>query len=208
MPFGFLADSGVDVENALEARLEARIAELEALAAERSEQHKRALEEAREVGARAALAERSDAEEKAIGALSCALGEAVSAWRERLDGWAAAAAGLSSAVLQKLFDDVSGRELTALVESAIRKRLALLEAGSVVAIRVSPDDFPDEQRLTAAGALGCSAEILRDPGVESGGCILDLKLGQVDLSLGEQWRRIERLLAAIEGEGEGVGPGA
>jgi flagellar assembly protein FliH len=182
-----------------ERLLEERIAALEAELVGEREAVSAKLAEAREQAAREALETRSDAEEQALAALQDALGAALEQWRERLASWDRAAAGVARAVLEQVF--VANDERAALVESAIARKLAALESASLVEVRVSAEDFGEAGALEAAERLGRGVKLAGDPALQSGECLVDLKLGHVDLGLGGQWRRIDALLDQLEREG-------
>lgn len=183
-----------------EALLETRIAELEVAIAERERVHSREIEEARAEGARKALEARSEHEAKSLQALQQALDKARSDWGDRLTGWETAAVAIARAVLEQVFTGSASR--SELVESAVCRRLDQLEASTIIRIRVSPEDFPDEEALAgAARAIGGAVELISDTALVAGGCVVDLKLGHIDLGLGAQWQRVSDLLDRLEREG-------
>lgn len=183
-----------------ETMLEARVAELRAAIASAEERHQRELEEAREEAAREVLEQRSDAEDRAIEALCDAAGQANDAWTRRLRSWESGSIAIARKVLEQVFADASSR--SALVESSIRRRIQVLETHAIVQVRVSEQDFPDPLSLAAANrAAGGQREIVCDAALPSGACIVDLKLGHVDLGLDAQWARIAELLEVLELEG-------
>jgi type III secretion protein L len=181
---------------AREALLEQRIVELQESLAAEGERHRKDLERARKESARVALEQRSDAEERAIQTLTEASAAANAAWNKRLHSWEATAIAIARAVLEKIFADADER--SALVESCIKHKMRLLEKGSVARLRVSGTDFPD---LTPLGAdLTDVIEVVSDAALGTGECIVDLKLGQIDLGLDAQWARVAQLLEALERE--------
>jgi len=201
--FGTATGSQAAGEIPAEAALKARISELELqiiqLETERPEQ----LAEAREAGARDALDQRSDSESRALKELKRAFGAAQLSWSDHLKGWEASAIGIAQAALEQVFADAG--DLSPRVQSAVRRQLQRLEDNAVVRLRVSPDDFPDADRLErAAREVGCQSELFRDPSLTSGECIFDLKLGHVDAGLRSQWRRVSLLLDRLEREGLGL----
>jgi type III secretion protein L len=198
--FSAASSAGVHETASRETLLETRIAELEAALATIETTLPAKLEDARGEGAREALAERSDAEAKGLEALRETLCACRSDWTQRLASWDAAAAGISRAVLERVFLGVEDR--AELVKSAIAARLQALEAASVVRIRVSAEDFPEPYKLTAiADLVGPAVELAGDAALKSGSCVVDLKLGHLDLGLGQQWSRVAALLDQLEGQG-------
>jgi flagellar biosynthesis/type III secretory pathway protein FliH len=180
-----------------EQLLEARIAELEAEIRRLDEARPEDLKEAREAGARDALQERSDAEEQALKELKRALKEAQASWSRELKRWESLSIGLAAAVLERVFFDATDR--SAQVASLIQRQLQRLDASSILRIRVSADDFSNSDRVNAvASSIGNQVELTPDPSLESGGCIVDLKLGHVALGPGAQWTRVAELLDRLE----------
>jgi type III secretion protein L len=180
--------------------LEARVAELEreltSIAADLPEK----LKQAREEGAEAAREERTEAEDRALEALADALEAARASWEARLSSWESAACGIAKAALEQVFADAG--KSAELVEAAIARQLDRLGASSLVGIRVSQDDFADDARLArTAKSLGAGLELKRDPTISSGDCVIDLKLGHMDVAPGAQWQRLAALLERLEREG-------
>jgi len=196
-PFGSPVDA---LQAPASQSLEAAGSEAEDLARrilELKEDRLNELAEARAAGAREALEERSGAEAAALAQLEEALGAAQEAWSKQLEAVEASAIGIASAVLEQVFADRT--DLTARIQSAIRAQLQRLDDASVIRLRVSPEDFPDAGALAAVAAgCNCHAEVIADPRLESGGCLIDLALGQVDAGLPAQWARISGLLERLE----------
>jgi type III secretion protein L len=179
---------------------QARIAELEAELASIAEELPAKLERAREEGSTAARKERSEAEAQALKALAEVLKQAHASWDERLSSWEGAACGIAKAALEQMFTAAGPR--AEFVEAAIARQLERLDASMIVRIRVSGDDFAGDARLARkAKAVGARVALERDPALKSGGCVIDLKLGHVDVSPGAQWTRLAGLLDRLEREG-------
>ena len=202
--FGFEAIAApIGSGDSPQQELEARVAELVAELARREETHVVELEVARAKGASAALAARSDAEARALDALKEALGAADASWRERLASWDTLSAGLARSVLERIFADPSDRVEEAV--NLVRGRLGRLDLDSLVRIRVSASDFGDQDALAAASrAIGAKAELAADEALSSGDCVIDLKLGHVEVGAGAQWARVSSLLDRLEREGTGA----
>lgn len=83
----------------------------------------------------------------------------------------------------------------------IARQLAALRRSSVIAIHVSPEDFPDAAALaTLSAELG--AEGLRvesDRALRAGASRIECRLGQVDLDVRTQWQALSALLAEMAG---------
>ena len=180
-----------------EQLLEARIAELEAEILRLDEARLEDLKEAREAGASEALQERSDAEEQALKELERALKEAQASWCRELETLESLSIGLARAVLERVFFDASDR--SSQITSMIQHQLQRFDAHSILRIRISAEDFSDADRVNAvAKAIGNQVELTSDPSLESGGCVVDLKLGHVALGPQAQWTRVAELLDRLE----------
>ena len=167
------------------ARLQAALAEMRSRAPE-------AERLAHETGRRQGLEEAADETDRLIAAVSAGVDQARAAWSDRLAELDALAAMLAQASLSKLFGDAP--DLTELVTRSIRQRTQTLGRESVVSIRVSGADFPDEaarDALRSAVAAG-SSELVIDPALSTGECRLDLKLGSIDVGVASQWRALDR----------------
>jgi len=198
--FGIRAVAIPSESDAGEARLRARIAALEAASAEAEERHARDLERARAEGAEAALEERSDRDERALALLREAIGTATAGWEARLASWDGVATGLARAILSAVFADSD--QCSGMVQACIARKLATLKTSAIVRIRVSPLDFTDADALDLLGrTIPEGLELAADPGLGSGECLIDLRLGHVDLSLDSQWREIAQFLDSLEQRG-------
>ena len=122
--------------------------------------------------------------------LATAAAGATAAFRARLDGLEAAAAGLAGLALSRIADHPETRR--DLVEGAVRRALAETAAGAVVRVEVSRNDFPDPSALAAAAeAAGAQVVPMDHP---SGACRIILRLGEIDLGLDGQITRLRALM--------------
>lgn len=183
-----------------ELALAAATREIERLQAALAEMRKRAPEAealAHEAGRQQGLEEAADETDRLITAVCAGVDHASAAWNDRLAELDALAAMLAQASLSKLFGDAP--DLTELVTRSIRHRTQTLGRESVVSIRVSGADFPDEaarDALRSAVATG-SSELIIDPSLTTGECRLDLKLGSIDIGVASQWRAIDRFFDVL-----------
>lgn len=164
--------------------------------AERSTE--RRVREARSAGyAQGAAAAEQDfnAQSAAIAAAARSASDSFAAHLGRSDQLAVM---IAHAALTKVFEDPEGQADR--VISAVRRQLTQLRRETVVAIHVSASDFPTEgSRTDAARAVG-EAKLVLDADLPSGGCLIKLKLGELDLGLQGQWRALSQiLLGASEG---------
>ncbi|MEO9130649.1 MAG: FliH/SctL family protein [Sphingomonas sp.] len=152
---------------------------------------------AREAGRQQGLEEAEDEADRLCAAVCTGVDRARAAWNDRLAELDALAAMLAQASLGKLFGDAP--DLTELVTRSIRLRTQTLGRESVVSIRVSRADFPDEatqDALRSAVAAG-SSELVVDPALTAGECRLDLKLGSIDVGVASQWRELDRFFDVL-----------
>jgi type III secretion protein L len=173
-----------------------------ALAAQRSESQK-AVAAARAEGERQGRAAADEAVAKRVAALGKGVEEAVAAWSDRLAGLEGLAASLARAALAKLFDDQEGH--SRFVAAVIARQMRLLRRDSLVAIRVSALDFPDDRAVAALASEGAtgSVRIVADSDLASAECRIDLQLGHIDVGVGTQWAQLAALLDELAAAGVG-----
>ena len=122
--------------------------------------------------------------------------EALTAWQSRLGEWEALAVLVGKMALAKVFDDPAAQ--SEMVVSAIARRMMELRHQSVISVRVSDEDFPDEVALARIAVLaGKSVETLATGELASGECTIDLKLGKMDIGPKTQWAALGALLDRI-----------
>lgn len=200
MPFAKPLVGQAPNEPSREQLLEARVAALEAEIAEASEGLPQLLEIARKDGAREALKSRSDVDEKKLEQLGIGISKAIANWAERLASLEGFSATITRSVLEAVFADSTDR--CRAIESALRRRLDHLDAQSIVQVRVSSEDFSSAEALEVLTTeLGAKLSIVGDPKLKSGECVLDLKLGHMDVGPAGQWLRIAQFLDRLEREG-------
>lgn len=176
---------------------------LAALAAQRIESQK-AVAAARAEGERQGRAAADEASARQVAAFRKGVEEAVAAWSDRLDGLEDLTAALAKAALAKLFDDHEGH--SGFVAAVIARQMRLLRRDSLIAIRVSAVDFPDDRLLAALAseAKTGSVRIIADKGLACAECRIDLHLGHIDVGVGAQWAQIAAFLDGLAGlEGGG-----
>ncbi|MBQ1496690.1 MAG: hypothetical protein IIZ38_00100 [Sphingomonas sp.] len=188
-----------DPRDIKQARL---VAELERLQRQRAEDEaaaKRAVAVAREEGRQEGLAQAERREADGIAALRQGLERARADLGERLGALDRLAPELARAALARMFADSEDR--SALVEAMIARQLAALRRSSVLAIHLSPEDFPDIDALAALSA-GLGAEGVRietDRALRAGASRIECRLGQIDLDMDTQWQALSALLAEMAG---------
>jgi flagellar biosynthesis/type III secretory pathway protein FliH len=181
--------AGLAAERDLAAR---RLIELEA---ERVE----AVAVARAAGREAGLAEAASRAEEALARLERSLEGGLAQLAADAAALETLAVQVARAALAKIFADPAGPvrpDPGQLVEAAIRRQLADVEAEMLVRVEVSACDFPDPERLAQLSkALGRGrVQVLANPALTSGDSRLKLKLGEVEIGLPQQWRRLSAVL--------------
>jgi flagellar biosynthesis/type III secretory pathway protein FliH len=186
------------VEDPRVAALERENDELRKTLADSLAAAERAEEQAREDGKNEALAAERRDEEKRLAALDRGIAAALEAWGDRLKELDGLSALLTRTALAKLFDETTDH--SGLVLGMIARQMHHLRRETLLAVRVSPHDFPDQDALdTVAAKAGTgSVSILVDPDLAAGDCRLDLQLGHVDIGPRAQWPQLAALLEAFE----------
>ena len=139
-------------------------------------------------------------EEERLALMTKGLCEARSDLTQSLKGAERLAALVARDCLDKLLGDPAYR--ADILYRMIRVQMAQINADSVILITVSPNDFADEAALAdLRTATGTQQIAMRaDPALESGGCILELRLGKADVGLGQQWTALGSLLTELDQE--------
>ncbi len=113
---------------------------------------------------------------------------------------------LSLAVAEKVIER-EARADPALVLEVIRAALAEIEDETVARVRVNPDDFElvqgrwDEAIARHGGVAAQRAELLPDELVETGGCVVETRVGRVDAQLHAKLAQISTTFhALLDGE--------
>lgn len=178
-----------------EAELEALREELRdaAQAAEAREQD--AFERGRLEGEQQAV-RRAD---EALARLSTALRQAEAEFSDRFVRFEALSLQIAQTALAQIFGDES--RFAGMVCEAVRHQIATLGEHLAAGARVSSADFPDQEALDALGAQMRKLHIAIDPALASGECAIDLRMGQVDASIGKQWSALCAIMEDLAAEG-------
>jgi len=159
----------------------------------------RALVKAREDGRREGqeLARRDD--DKRLVVLGEGVAGAREAWEQRIGDLDGLAALVAQSAIAKLFDSCDSH--ADFVVGMIARQLRHLRHETVLTIRVSLEDFPDDVALAALGTgAGTGAiAVVRDDALDGGQCRIDLQLGHLDLCSRAQWREMSELLHELSG---------
>ncbi|MBC7768227.1 MAG: hypothetical protein H7124_05520 [Phycisphaerales bacterium] len=84
-----------------------------------------------------------------------------------------------------------------LVERALERQLADIRGESVLKVAVSGADFHDDNALSAMTGRHPGLRIERDAMLPAGSCRIDLRLGQIELSLPNHWRDLQTRLRTL-----------
>ncbi len=183
-----------------------RIGRLEAQIAALQEELKQAgvKGEARDAEAfeRGRLQGRQEAVENAQAALeklSAALERAQATFAEGFDRFEGLALQIAQTALARILGDSS--QFPEMVFEAVRHQLAGIDRTPVAGVRISPRDFPDGEAVAACASRFDRLEVTIDPDLAAGECVIDLRMGEIDVSIGKQWSRLSALLEQLATEG-------
>jgi type III secretion protein L len=144
------------------------------------------------------LEEKDDAARTAL--VLAATEKAAQSWRDRLESLESLAVALACEAVEQILGDSSDE--CDILARALGRQLTLLGREAVLAVHVSASDF-DEAAVplleSRSGATGIN--IVRNPGLRSGECRIDLKLGHLDIGPRSQWQAMRRHLETIAGDG-------
>lgn len=156
--------------------------------------HEAAVAAAEAAGRASGFAEGEAAKGEALARLEAAADRALDHFRADLRGMETLAVALSKAALAKVFGD--DRDMPQRVTRLVRRQIEALERDAVLGIDVAAADFPDAAALDdlgrAAGIDGIEVRALET--LDGGDCRIRLRLGELDVGLGQQWSRLSALL--------------
>lgn len=184
------AAEAIDARDAQVQALTEKLREMEAALRAARERNEADCTQAFERGHQEGLAAAETHERERTDVLKGAAVNALAVFEQKLDRERDLAIDIARAALDRIVTDASLYH--GLVVETARRHAAALQRGSILALRVSPADFPDAASLAALPQLGPHAKIEADPSLDAGACIFDLSLGSLDASMPRQ-------LAAIEG---------
>lgn len=187
----------VSVEQQRIAALEARLEEATAETARLNGEVRRledavvaARAEGREEGLIEGRAQAEDRTNEQIQAVTEAAREALALLAREIETFQQSAGDLAGLALGRIVGDASGRQ--SLIIDTIQRSTAGLFADVTVAVEVSASDFPNAAPLRAVIPAGCVVHLQEH--LPSGACRLKLRMGEADLDLAGQVRRLKAVL--------------
>lgn len=179
---------------ALKTRVDSQAAELRKLQELVIEREKSAYAEGYEAGearGRSTAVERAQAREAL---LVQGIAEAAEKFGQALQGLDGVASTLAMAAVDEIVGDAT--DVKERVQRVVRRQLGRLREALPLCVRVSHLDFPDLdplRRMLQADGLE-EVEVVADTSLESGGCRIQLRLGEVDAGLRQQLGALASLL--------------
>lgn len=156
---------------------------------------------AREQGRKEALAEFARDEGKSLALLQAGVSEVVIRAREKLGALESLSLAIAENALANVFANPKGHKQA--IVDAIARQVQDIKRDTVLSVAVSPADFADAARLDElARALGKGdVRIVQDGALAPGHCRIDLRLGQIEISLPEYWNALRARLNELGASG-------
>jgi flagellar assembly protein FliH len=180
--------------------LEATVAELRHRLQEAEEEADTRAEEALERGLREGKEQAESGEKLRLEALRATLAEIAEAHRGRVGDCELLALQLALTALSRIFGECETR--AELVSDTLAHHLTRLQRELVVGVRVSPEDFADDEALAELARAHGGIAVRPDGDLAAGECELDLKLGKIDIGLAGQWQRLSAYFDELASEGQ------
>ena len=172
----------------LRSRVETLGAALEEAEMARATAVEAAFDQGREEGLRAA----DELGEERLQALRQQFVETSQACLARLSERGELAVEIARTAIHRILGE--GSPCAALAEGLIRNAMSQVTSGTVVAVRVSAEDFADDEALTELAREIGGVNFVRVEDLPSGGCELELTLGMIDASLATQLSSLNLVL--------------
>ncbi len=180
------------VELALdEARKQIALLEAQLVAIDKQRRDER--DEAYAAGLKEGAESADDGTERRVAHVREMRDAALDIWRGRVGELDVLAAMLARGALAKVFSPHA--DMADLVVRAISAKVGQLRAESIVTVRVSSADFAEPSAVVAAAGGG---EIILDSRLKSGECRIDLRLGEVDLTIDGLARELNDFFQSLD----------
>lgn len=173
-----------------------------------AEAYRRGLDEGRAAAAAELAAAAEAARRSRLQALAEVVGRTLAAIAEERRTAVAVAEVEVAELAVELATAIVGHELALggpAVADAVRRALSLVPDGADLVIRLHPDDLDDAGDLPelvaeTAGVVG-QVQVVADPRVEAGGCVVEAGSCHVDAQIGPALERARQVLADLRPEG-------
>jgi flagellar biosynthesis/type III secretory pathway protein FliH len=114
---------------------------------------------------------------------------------------------LSALLARECLDIIFGNNAAhaSMVERIIASQIAKIDKSMVLSVEVSRDDFPDGDALDALAVSTALPRTLltAKPGAATGSCLINLRLGRMDVGIDQQWSSLREVLGEMARPGEG-----
>lgn len=133
-----------------------------------------------------------------LDALQAGVSDALKDFRQQLQTVETLALDVTQAALEKIFGDAA--LCTELVVQTARHHISHVAADSAIGVQVSAADFPESAQLQEAFATltrHTTLTVAANPQLPSGACLIDLKLGRLDVGLPQQMTHLAATLNAL-----------
>jgi len=149
-----------------------------------------------------ALTEAQDRQAERMTLLEAALRLADAHICERLSSLDRLAALLAQECLDIILGDRNAR--SDFLRQIIDRQIAEIEKSLLIGLKLSPEDFPDRKSLDAlAKEVGMRATtVTTADAIPTGGCVLTLRLGEIDVGINQQWSVLRDTLSQIAAPAE------
>jgi len=174
--------------DALRALVAARDLEL----ADRSQAAEAAFDRGYDAGHTAGSQAGADQAAAALARLEAGLASALERLAQDLSGLDRLAAAVARTAIARMLGDST--EHADLVTALVRRQVAVLEAGAILGVEVAAADFPDPAALEALAQGLPGLEIRARSDLGPGDARLQLRLGGLEVGVGQQWGRLAALL--------------
>lgn len=162
----------------------------------------RAFEAGEAQGREAGRREVEDRNAELLATIEGAAGQAIARFADQLGAMEKLALLVAQTCLDRML--LASEDRLRILGDLIRGRVAALNEGAAVRIQVSARDFgsPEALAQVAAAAASGACEITTSEALDSGDCVIGLRLGTLDVGLHQQWGALRAELdAMIDAEG-------
>ena len=129
--------------------------------------------------------------------LAAHLDEVFGVFRSRIDRWESLSLAIAQTALSKI---VQAPELyDQLLSGLIGFQIDQVRRDSILMVRVSPQDFPETESISrlVTGLEAGTLKIVSDERVRRGGCVLSLRIGEVESALDLKWAALVALFETL-----------